>query len=133
MIVIDASAIAEIITDARGLAEGVRRAIDNDTDWVVPGHTVTEVANALRGIARGTGASTEVHAAWVTVLAHVEFDERSVVPLLSRILELSANANAYDAGYVALAEHLNVRLVTTDGKLAAIPLHRADIVVVAAE
>ena len=130
MIVLDASAIVELITDARGLAQDVRRTIDDDTDWVIPGHTVTEAANALRGIARRTGASTEIHRAWISALAQFEFDERSVTPLLNRILELSANANAYDAAYVALAETLGAPVVTTDAKMAAIPGRRTRVFVV---
>lgn len=131
MIVLDASAIVELITDARGLAEGVRRTIDGDTDWVIPGHTVAEVANALRGIARGTGASAETHRMWIAALARFEFDERSVVPLLSRIVEMSANANAYDAAYIALGEALEVPVLTTDAKLAAIPGRRTRVFIVA--
>lgn len=130
MIVLDASAIVELITDTRGLADGVRRALDGDTDWVVPGHTVTEVANALRGIARGTGASAEMHAGWVSALRHLEFDERSTVPLLARILDLSPNANAYDAAYIALAERISAPLLTMDAKLAAIRRTDAHIIVV---
>ncbi|MBS1905036.1 MAG: PIN domain-containing protein [Actinobacteria bacterium] len=131
MIVLDASAIVELITDARGLAEGVRRTIDGDTDWVIPGHTVAEVANALRGIARGTGAPAETHRMWIAALARFEFDERSVVPLLSRIVEMSANANAYDAAYIALGEALGVPVLTTDAKLAAIPGRRTRVFIVA--
>lgn len=131
MIILDASAIVELITDARGLAEGVRQTIDGDTDWVIPSHTVVEVANALRGIARGTGASAETRRTWISALARFEFDERSVAPLLSRIVEMSANANAYDAAYIALGEALEVPVLTTDAKLAAIPGRRTRVFIVA--
>lgn len=45
----------------------------------------------------------------------------TTAPLLPRIGELASNAPAYDAAYVALAERLEVPLVTTDSKLSGIP------------
>jgi predicted nucleic acid-binding protein len=48
-------------------------------------------------------------------------------PLQRRVFELRHNFTAYDAMYVALAEALDIPLLTDDGKFAAIPGHRADI------
>ncbi len=48
---------------------------------------------------------------------------------LGRIWELRANATAYDAAYLALAEALDAPLLTTDRKLAGIPGHGARVVV----
>ena len=41
--------------------------------------------------------------------------------LLARIRALAANATAYDAAHLALAEQLDAPLVTLDGKLARVP------------
>lgn len=41
--------------------------------------------------------------------------------LLVRCWELRANVSVYDASYVALAEHLDVVLVTADARLAKAP------------
>lgn len=49
-------------------------------------------------------------------------------PFLSRIWELRENFTAYDAVYVALAEVLNVPLVTCDVRLASAPGHSADMI-----
>lgn len=49
-------------------------------------------------------------------------------PFLSRIWELRENFTAYDAVYVALAEVLNVPLVTCDARLASAPGHSADMI-----
>ena len=38
--------------------------------------------------------------------------------LLGRVFQLRDNFSAYDASYVALAEHLSATLVTVDGRLA---------------
>jgi predicted nucleic acid-binding protein len=51
-------------------------------------------------------------------------------PLLDRIWSLRHNLTAYDASYVALAEALDVPLVTADERLAAAPGNRAKIDVV---
>lgn len=50
--------------------------------------------------------------------------------LLPRIWELRANATAYDAAYLALAELLDALLVARDGGLASVPGHRATVEVV---
>ena len=41
--------------------------------------------------------------------------------LAARTWQLGANATSYDAAYIALAEHLQVPLVTHDAKLRSIP------------
>jgi predicted nucleic acid-binding protein len=48
-------------------------------------------------------------------------------PLQRRVLDLRHNVTAYDAMYVALAEALDLPLLTDDGKFAGTPGHRADI------
>jgi predicted nucleic acid-binding protein len=47
--------------------------------------------------------------------------------LLPRIWQLRHNLSAYDAAYVALAEHLGARLLTRDGRLATASGHTAAI------
>jgi predicted nucleic acid-binding protein len=48
-------------------------------------------------------------------------------PLQRRVFQLRHNFTGYDAMYVALAETLDVPLLTDDGKFAATPGHHADI------
>jgi predicted nucleic acid-binding protein len=48
-------------------------------------------------------------------------------PLLPRIWELRDNLTAYDAAFVALAETLNVPLITRDRRIANAPGHDARI------
>ena len=51
-------------------------------------------------------------------------------PLLSRIWELRENLTAYDAVYVALAEVLNITMVTCDANVAAASGHSAHVILV---
>lgn len=44
-----------------------------------------------------------------------------MLALLTRVYELRANVTAYDAVYIALAEHLDCPLLTADRRLAAAP------------
>lgn len=48
-------------------------------------------------------------------------------PLLARCWELRKNLTVYDAAYVALAELLDVVLVTADARLAGAPGTRCDV------
>jgi predicted nucleic acid-binding protein len=86
----------------------------------------------------------EVTSAWRRLVAAGELDERRAGlaiadlqglrvdrvrhgTLLDRCWELRGNVTVYDAAYVALAELLEVTLVTADGKLAKAPGSRCPI------
>ena len=58
----------------------------------------------------------------LTLIRHTHF------PFLSRIWELRAMLSAYDAAYVALAEALDMPLLTCDARLSRSHGHRAKIV-----
>jgi predicted nucleic acid-binding protein len=53
------------------------------------------------------------------------------VPLLPRIWELHRNVTVYDAAYIALAEALDVPLVTSDQRLGRAPGARCEVELVA--
>lgn len=55
---------------------------------------------------------------------------RPVTHLLDRVWELRHNLSGYDATYVALAESLDVPLITTDGRLGRAPGLRCAVEVV---
>jgi predicted nucleic acid-binding protein len=47
-----------------------------------------------------------------------------VRPFLNRLLELSPNVSAYEAAYLALAEHVGVPLLTAGWRLSQVPGHQ---------
>jgi predicted nucleic acid-binding protein len=86
----------------------------------------------------------EVTSAWRRLAAAGDLDERRVQlaledlrglrlervphgPLLSRCWELRANLTVYDAAYVALAEVLDVTLLTADARLAGASGSRCEV------
>lgn len=84
-----------------------------------PAHMDAEVVSALRGIAR---RNPVVRRAVPGALKHLEafpIRRMPLAPMLQRIWELHHNITPYDAAYVALAERLDGRLITCDGRLAA--------------
>ncbi len=128
-IVVDASAVTElvVVSDPTRRASVVE-AIGDDAHWMAPEHLLVEVVSALRGRWLGGHLSKSDFEKAVATVARFEFDIWPTPPLLPRIVELAANASAYDAAYLALAEELGCPLVTADGKLASVPGIRCRVV-----
>jgi predicted nucleic acid-binding protein len=120
LIVVDASVIVTALADggpdgdrARDRLRGERLAAPHLLDL--------EVTSAWRRLAVG-GELDERRAR--LALADLQGLRVNRVPhgaLLDRCWELRDNLTVYDAAYVALAELLDVTLVTADGKLAKAP------------
>lgn len=131
MIVIDASAILELLlgTDraesiaARVLAPGERLQAPHLVD--------IEVAQALRRLVQ-LKAITAVRAEQALHdLVALVIERHAHRELLPRVWELRESLTAYDGAYVALAEGLDAPVLTCDAKLARSHGHRARIEVVA--
>lgn len=120
MIVLDASALTMLLVGGPSAAEVGEHAA-NDSEWAAPEHITIEVASALRGAWLGGLLTGSTFSAAVQRLADTAIDTWPVRPLLPRIVELAANASAYDAAYLALAEHLDVPLLTADQHLRRVP------------
>lgn len=88
-----------------------------------------EVAQVLRRLEQTSALSaTRAQEALEDVKA-LRLVRHAHLPLLDRVWGLRSNLSAYDALYVALAESLDAPLVTTDKRLKASPLHRAEVVI----
>jgi len=125
VIVVDASVVVLGLLNA-----GDARVTLRDEALVCPHLADAEVVHALRGqVRRGDvplADATRAIDAW----GRLGVQRVGVVGLLGRIWELRDNLSAYDATYVAVAEALDVPLVTADGRLAGAPGPRCPITVV---
>lgn len=128
MLVVDASALYEVVADASG-AEPVRAAMEADGDLVAPHLIDAEVLAVIqthhrRGLLDSTAAAQAVGD------LRVWPGERwAHGPLLERAWELRENVRGYDALYVALAESLGAALVTLDQRLQRAAGPRCPIIV----
>jgi predicted nucleic acid-binding protein len=120
VIVVDSSALVAILTGEERAAV-VRPLADADPEWMVPEHFVLEVMSALRGVWLGGRLDQAGFESASRRLESLPLDMWPTQPLLSRIVDLTRNANPYDAAYVALAERLDAPLLTADQKLSRIP------------
>ncbi len=118
-LVVDASALIDYLLRTPG-THGVEVAIRAaaSTDLNTPALCDVECMSVLRR-ALLAGRLT-VHRAEEAVedLLSLRVTRHDHRPLPPRILRLRENFSAYDAAYIALAERLNARLLTTDGALA---------------
>jgi predicted nucleic acid-binding protein len=120
VIVLDASAAAAVVLNERGSAEQVRaRLAETRGAAHVPHLFDLEVVQAIRGHLHG-GRLERSHAERALVSAsQLRLRRWPHHPFRDRIWALRDNVTAYDAVYLALAELLDLPLVTTDARLAA--------------
>lgn len=114
--VVDASAMVALLADTGSDGAWAEAAVAGH-DLAAPHLMPAEVANVLRrnAVSGRLGAD-------LATLAHARLVEARVAlfpyaPLARRVWELRDNLSAYDAWYVALAESLDVMLLTLDRKL----------------
>jgi predicted nucleic acid-binding protein len=121
MIVLDASALVELLLGtAPGRAIAARIA-DPEVALNVPHLADVEVAQALRRYVREGELDVATAGAALVDLRALDVERHSHEPLLERVFALRDNLTAYDAVYVALAEALDAALLTCDGRLARAP------------
>jgi predicted nucleic acid-binding protein len=77
-----------------------------------------EVGSALRRLVRAGDVPERRARLALTDLADLPLDRAPAVSLLARCWELRDNLTFYDAVYVALAEALDLTLLTADARLA---------------
>jgi predicted nucleic acid-binding protein len=87
-----------------------------------------EAAHVLRGLALGGRIPVGEAQAMIEELLIAPIERVSHQPLIPRVWELRANATAYDAAYIALAELYEVPLLTCDTKMQGVSGHDATII-----
>jgi predicted nucleic acid-binding protein len=130
-VVVDASAVVAALIGSDARSEAVRDRLARAAGLAAPHLLDPEVLNALRRITP-KGRGPRLDGAVADFLA-MPIDRYPHHPLVPRIWELRANATAYDATYLALAEALEMPLLTLDERLARTPGHRADVALIGLE
>lgn len=125
MIVVDASAVLEVLLRTRAASAVEARLFEPTETLHAPYLLDVEVAQVMRRYAaKGEIDGTRGRAA-LDDLADFPLHRYPHDFLLPRVWDLRNNLTAYDAVYVALAEALDAPLITRDRRLAAAPGHRA--------
>lgn len=121
MIVLDASAVVELLlgtATGRAIAE---RLVDPTLSLHAPHLIDVEVAQAMRRYVRRGQLDADAAALALEDLRLLDIERHPHEALLDRVWSLRDNMTAYDAVYVALAEALDSMLLTCDAKLARAP------------
>jgi predicted nucleic acid-binding protein len=119
MLVIDTSALVEVLTTDPAETPVLARRV-HDVEWMsAPSLIDYEVLNVLRKLVLRGAIDVEFAEDCRRTLRALRLLRYPMTDeLADRVWQLRHNASAYDASYVALAEHLNVPLVTAERRLA---------------
>jgi predicted nucleic acid-binding protein len=127
VIVVDASAILEVLLNSRAAARAAERLFAPGETLHAPHLLDVEVAQVLRRYAASGELDDARGGRALEALAEFALTRYPHQPFLPRMWALRHNLTAYDAAYVALAEALGVPLVTRDVRLASAAGHAAEI------
>jgi predicted nucleic acid-binding protein len=126
VLVVDASVLAVALADDDHDGDLARERLRGE-HLAAPELADLEVASVLRRQV-STGALNPRRASFALAdLSDLPLQRAPHLPLLERCWELRENLSVYDAAYVALAEALDVVLLTGDGRLARASGPRCDI------
>ena len=131
MVVVDASAIVALID---GGPDGAAVADSLDGHALVAPHLLDqEVMQAVRRRVRGEMTTPDLGRLALDRFARLRIHRLATEMVTGRAWALRDSVTAYDAAYLALAEALDVPLVTVDARLGRSHGSRATVEVVAAE
>ena len=125
MIVVDASAVVEVLLNTVVGGDIADRLLDRQETIAAPHLLDLEVLQVLRRFALAGDLDAERAEQAITDFSDLAILRYAHEPLNGRIWDLRSNLTAYDAAYVALAEALDVPLLTRDACIARSPGHGA--------
>ena len=120
MLVVDTSAVVAALV-AQPTNQALVDRLRNDGDLHAPHLLDVELLHALRRLVLAGQLSEDRAADVRTDFADLTVVRYGHAPLADRAWELRNHLSAYDSTFVALAEALNVPLVTCDARLAGAP------------
>lgn len=132
MIVVDASVLANALADDDGDGDRSRARLSAEPSLHAPELIDLEVLSVLRRRAAAGHLDVRRAALAMTDLQDMPLQRYPHLPLLSGAWRLRHNVTVYDGAYLALAELLECRFVTADGRLASIPSVECRVEVLAA-
>jgi predicted nucleic acid-binding protein len=117
MIVVDSNIIIYLHVQSEKTAQA-QQSLQKDPFWVAPPLWESEFRNVMAGFIRHRNLNLE-DAKLIVKSALITMESREILPPSDLVLDLVAanDCSAYDCEYVALAKHLNVKLVTGDKKI----------------
>jgi predicted nucleic acid-binding protein len=121
VIVLDASALVELVLNTAAGRTIATRIADPALGLHVPHLADIEVVQALRRYGNDGELEAADAVAALEDFRSLDLQRHAHEPLLERVWELRHNLSACDAVYVALAEVLDTVLLTCDGPLARAP------------
>jgi predicted nucleic acid-binding protein len=130
MIVVDASAVLEVLLATPAAAAVRDRLFAPDESLHAPHLLDVEVAQVLRRYAAAGELDDERGRKALGDLGDMPVIRYPHDVLFPRIWELRQNLTAYDAVYIALAEALSATLITRDARLVSAPGHQARVEIV---
>lgn len=125
MIVVDASAATTAL-----LNDGPARAHLSSQALCAPHLIDTEIISAMRRLVRTGQLSADQGWTAIDVWQQLAVARYPSERVSARVWELRDNVSPYDATYVAVAEFLDVTLLTADARLASAPGVRCAITLV---
>lgn len=132
MIVVDCSALVFFLADDSSTGHRVRERVAREDRLAAPHLIDYEIMSALLGLARGRrGAEPKLQDKQfrkaMATYQELGVDRHETLIIWRRIKELSDNLSVYDAQYVALAESLDVPLITSDVRIGKSGAARCEI------
>lgn len=130
MIVVDASAVLEVLLQTSNTPAVEKRLYEAGQTLHAPHLIDIEVAQVLRRVAMAGRIDGDRGRMALSDFADLPMQRYPHELLMPRVWVLRHNLTAYDAAYVALAELLDAPLLTRDGRIARATGHRARVEVV---
>jgi predicted nucleic acid-binding protein len=115
--VIDCSALVRALADKGPVASSVRSRIRDVATLTAPSLLDYDLISALLGMVRGGRITPAEMEAAIAGFHAADVHREQTFRLWERVRDLNHNLSAYDAHYVALAEALELPLITCDARI----------------